>query len=54
MYKRQKVTGKKLGIIPFDSSLDEGDNLLFAGQKWVIKKIDKETLKRISISLKII
>ena len=34
--------GKKLGIIPFDSSLDEGDNLLFAGQKWVIKKIDKD------------
>ena len=34
--------GKKLGIIPFDSSLDEGDNLLFAGQKWEIKKIDKD------------
>ena len=34
--------GKKLGIIPFDSSLDEGDNLLFAGQKWLIKKIDKD------------
>ena len=33
--------GKKLGIIPFDSSLDEGDNLLFAGQKWVIKKLIK-------------
>ena len=34
--------GKKLWIIPFDSSLDEGDNLLFAGQKWEIKKIDKD------------
>ena len=34
--------GKKLGIIPFDSSLVEGDNLLFAGQKWEIKKIDKD------------
>tara|TARA_A100001011_G_scaffold133749_1_gene140974 strand:- start:57 stop:2291 length:2235 start_codon:yes stop_codon:yes gene_type:complete len=34
--------GKRLGILPFDSSLNEGDNLLFAGQKWLIKKIDKD------------
>ena len=34
--------GKRLGIIPFDSSLKEGDNLLFAGKKWEIKNIDEE------------
>jgi ATP-dependent Lhr-like helicase len=34
--------GKRLGIIPCDSSLKEGDNLLFAGKKWEIKNIDEE------------
>ena len=34
--------GKRLGIIPFDSSLKEGNNLLFAGKKWEIKNIDEE------------
>ena len=34
--------GKRLGIIPCDSSLKEGDNLLFGGKKWEIKNIDEE------------
>ena len=34
--------GKRLGIIPCNSSLKEGDNLLFGGKKWEIKNIDEE------------
>ena len=33
---------KRLGIIPCNSSLKEGDNLLFGGKKWEIKNIDEE------------
>ena len=34
--------GKRLGIIPCNSLLKEGDNLLFGGKKWEIKNIDEE------------
>ncbi len=44
------ASGRRLGIIPFDSTLKEGDNLLFAGKKWEIKNIDEE--KRIVTVIK--